>query len=105
YRILLVDDSSFMRRRIKNIINNTTNYKVIAEASNGKEAILKYTNYRPDIVIMDMTMDEMTGVEALKYLVKVDPKIKVVMCSSPGQSFNPEKCLKLGATAIFIKSN
>jgi len=105
HTILLVDDSSFMRQWIKDILHETNNYKVIAEASNGREALLQYNSLRPDIVIMDITMDEMNGIQALRLLVKLYPGIKVVMCSSLGQNFYIDECLKIGAKAFFVKSN
>ncbi|WP_310739871.1 response regulator [Oceanobacillus alkalisoli] len=105
YSILLVDDSSFMRKYIANILNDTKKYNVIAEASNGREAILKFHSYKPDIVIMDVTMDEMDGIQALKHLVRLYPGIKVIMCSSLGHHFYVDECLKNGAKAFLVKSN
>lgn len=94
-----------MRKWISNVLNGTNKYQVIAEASNGREAILKYHSYKPDIVIMDVTMDEMNGIQALSHLVRLYPEIKVVMCSSLGHHFYKDECFKIGAKAFFIKSN
>lgn len=105
YTVLVVDDSSFMRKWISNILNDTKKYKVIAEASNGSEAILKYHYNKPDLVIMDVTMDEMNGIQALKHLIRLYPEIKVVMCSSLGHHFYRDECFNIGAKAFFIKYN
>jgi len=104
YTILLVDDSSFIRKWITGILRGSK-YKVIAEAPNGRDAILKYHSHHPDIVIMDVAMDEMDGVQALHLLVKLFPDVKVVMCSSLGQRSYIKECLKIGAKDFIVKPN
>jgi|SRR5690625_2253575 len=103
YTILVVDDSAFMRKWITGILHDTNQFKVIAEASNGREAIHKYHSYQPDVVILDITMDEMDGVQALKHLVKLFPGVKVVMCSSLGQQAYIDECLNVGAKDFIVK--
>ncbi len=73
YKVLLVDDSRFIRKWIGDILRASNRYKVIDEASNGREALLKYDSHPPDLVIMDVAMDEMNGVQALKHLVNLYP--------------------------------
>src|SRR5699024_2249684 len=102
YTILIVDDSVFMRKWIAGILHNTK-YEVIAEASNGREAIHQYYFYQPDLVLLDVTMDEMDGVQALKHLVKLFPGVKVIMCSSLGQQAYINECLKIGAKDFIVK--
>ena len=64
-KILIVDDAAFMRLTIKTILEKN-GFEVIGEAKNGLEAIEKYTTLKPDVVTMDITMPEMSGVEAFK---------------------------------------
>ena len=73
-----------MRYHIKSMVTNN-GYNVIGEAENGLEAVRKYKELKPDIVTMDITMPEMTGIEALKEIIKIDPKAKVVMLSAMEQ--------------------
>lgn len=103
YKVLLVDDSRFIRKWIGDILNRSNRYKVIAEASNGREALLKYDEYRPDLVIMDVSMDEMNGVQALKHIVNLYPGAKIVMCTSLGQSSIITECMKAGAKDFIVK--
>lgn len=105
YTVLLVDDSTFMRKWIINILHKTNKYTVIAEGTNGREALLQYHAHKPDIVMMDITMDEMDGIQALGHLISLYPGIKVIMCSSMGQESNIKECIKLGAKDFIIKPN
>lgn len=84
-------------------MHDSNRYKVIDEASNGREGLLKYDSHRPDLVIMDVSMDEMNGVQALKHLVNLYPGVKVVMCTSLGQSSIITEFLQVGAKDFIVK--
>jgi two-component system chemotaxis response regulator CheY len=101
-KILVVDDSSFMRTMIINILKSY-NITDIEQASNGLEAIEKYKNNKYDFVTMDITMDKMNGIEALKEIKKIDPNAKVVMVSAMGQKAYILEAVKAGALAFVIK--
>lgn len=103
YKVLLVDDSRFIRTWIGDILHDSNRYRVIDEASNGREALLKFDSHRPDLVIMDVSMDEMNGVQALKHLVNLYPGVKVVMCTSLGQSSIITECIQSGAKDFIVK--
>ncbi len=94
-----------MRKWITNILHESRRYTVIAEASNGREAILKYNELHPDIVIMDLVMDDMDGIQTLRHLVYLFSGIKVIMCSSLAQYSSIQECLSLGAKDFIIKPN
>ena len=82
--ILICDDAAFMRMMIKDILTKN-GYTVAGEAENGAKAVEKYTELKPDLVLMDITMPEMDGIQALKKIRELDPKASVIMCSAMGQ--------------------
>jgi len=100
--VLIVDDSSMMRRLVKNIVIKN-GYSVIGEASNGKVAVRKFKELRPDIVTMDLVMDEMTGIEALSRILGEDPDANVIMISSMGQDVIVRDAIVLGAKDFLLK--
>ena len=101
-KVLIVDDSSMMRRLIKNIVIKN-GYEVVGEASNGKVGVKKYKELQPDIVTMDLVMDEMTGIEALSRILGEDPDANVIMISSMGQEVIVRDAIVLGAKDFLLK--
>ncbi|MCQ1535958.1 response regulator [Methanosarcina sp. KYL-1] len=101
-RIMIVDDAEFMRMVIKDILLKH-GHEVVAEAARGEEAIFKYLEVRPDIVLMDIIMPDMEGTETLQRLLNMDPEAKVVMCSSLGQQSVVTKSIKIGAQDFIVK--
>lgn len=100
--VMVVDDSSFMRGLLKKLLCENK-YNVIAEAWNGIQAVEKYIEYSPDVVLMDITMPKMNGLDALKEILRIDPKANVVMLSSLGSKFNMIEALQLGAKDFVVK--
>jgi len=100
--VLVVDDSSLMRRLIKNIVTKN-GYKVIGEANNGLLGVEKYKELKPDIVTLDMVMDEMNGLEALKLIIEENPEAKVIMVSSMGQDVIVRDAIVSGAKNFLLK--
>ena len=100
--VLVVDDSSLMRRLIKNIIIKN-GYQVVGEAVNGKLGVEKYMELRPDIVTLDMVMDEMNGLEALKLIIEENPDANVIMVSSMGQDIIIREAILSGAKNFLLK--
>ena len=82
--ILICDDAAFMRMMIKDILTKN-GYNIAGEAENGAKAVEKYAELKPDLVLMDITMPEMDGIEALKKIKASDPNASVIMCSAMGQ--------------------
>ncbi len=101
-RVLIVDDAAFMRMLLKDIVTKA-GYEVAGEASNGKEAVEKYKELNPDIVTMDITMPEMTGIEATKEIIKMDPNAKIIMCSAMGQQMMVVEAIQAGAKDFIVK--
>jgi two-component system chemotaxis response regulator CheY len=100
--LLIVDDSSLMRRIMKSIATDN-GYKVVGEAANGKIALKKYRELRPDIVTMDLVMDVMCGLDALKLIIEEDPEANVIIVSSMSQDVIVRDALDLGAKSFLLK--
>lgn len=101
-KIMLVDDAAFMRMMIKNMLNQG-GYTEIIEAQNGVEAVDMYKAEKPDLVVMDITMPEMDGIEALRLIKEYNASSNVVMCSALGQEKLVLDALKLGAADFIVK--
>ncbi len=100
--ILVVDDAAFMRMMIKDILSRN-NLEVCGEAENGAIAVEKFVELRPALVILDITMPEMSGVEALKKIKEIDSSANVIMCSALGQQEMVMEAIQLGAKDFIVK--
>lgn len=100
--ILLVDDAAFMRMMLKDILTKN-GYMVVGEAENGLKAIEKFKELSPDLALMDITMPEMDGLQALKKIKAEWPDAKVVMCSAMGQQAMVIDAIQSGAKDFIVK--
>lgn len=100
--ILICDDAAFMRMMIKDILTKN-GYTVAGEAENGAKAVEKYTELKPDLVLMDITMPAMDGIQALKKIRELDPKASVIMCSAMGQQAMVIESIQSGAKDFIVK--
>ncbi|SCG83439.1 Chemotaxis protein cheY homolog [Proteiniborus sp. DW1] len=101
-KILIVDDAAFMRMMIKDILTKN-GFDVLGEAENGAKAIDKYKELSPDLVIMDITMPEVDGIQAVKEIKKIDSSAKIVMCSAMGQQAMVIEAIQAGAKDFIVK--
>lgn len=101
-RVMIVDDAEFMRMIIRDILL-MHGHEVVAEISDGEEAMQIYLEVKPDIVLMDISMLDKDGKEALKKLFIMDPESKVVMCSSLGKQALITESMKIGAMGFIVK--
>ena len=100
--ILVCDDAAFMRLMIKDILTKN-GYNVAGEAENGVKAVEKYNETKPDLVLMDITMPEMDGIQALKQIKANDPGATVIMCSAMGQQAMVIESIQAGAKDFIVK--
>ena len=100
--ILICDDAAFMRMMIKDILTKN-GYNIAGEAENGQKAVEKYAELKPDLVLMDITMPEMDGIQALKEIKKIDGGAKVIMCSAMGQQAMVIESIQAGAKDFIVK--
>lgn len=101
-RVLVVDDTLFMRAKLK-IVLGSMGHRVVAEAANGKEAVEKYKEFKPDVVTMDITMPVMDGLSALREIRALDAGAVVVMVSAMGQEAMVKEALRAGAWNYMLK--
>ena len=101
-KILIVDDASFMRLMLKRILTKG-GYEVVGEADNGACALDKYVECKPDLTILDITMPEKSGVEALKDIMKFNPNALCIMCSAMGQQAIVVDAIRQGAKDFIVK--
>jgi len=100
--VLIIDDADFMRMMLRDIIEDM-GMKVTAEAKDGAEAVQQYRQKKTDLVLMDISMPVMDGLEALNQIMKIDPQANVVMITALGQKDQVLACIKAGARDFIIK--
>lgn len=102
-RILIVDDALFMRSMIRDVLTSSGRYEVVGEAHNGREAVEKFQELLPDLVMMDIVMPEMDGIQATREILKLNPKMKIVICSALGQEPLVIESIAAGARDFIVK--
>ena len=103
-RILLVDDHLVIRLGLAGLIEKEADLRVVAEASTGVEAVKQCDVHRPDVVLMDIRMPELNGIEATALIVRQHPAIKVLMLTTYEGDEDVFQALKAGAKGYFLKT-
>lgn len=101
-RILIVDDAAFMRMMLKDILSKQ-GYEIVGEAANGREALEKFNELKPDLTTLDITMPEIDGIQALKNIKAADPNAVCIMCSAMGQQAMVIEAIQAGAKDFIVK--
>lgn len=102
-RILIVDDASFMRTVLKDILKSNGLATEIVEAGDGVEGVRAYQKYKPDLVTMDVNMPRADGIQALRAIMKINPTAKVVMVTSIEQKEIVQDAMRMGARDYVVK--
>ncbi len=101
-RVLIADDTFFMRQMIREIVE-AEGHEVVGEASDGDEAVEEFKRLHPDVVTMDIVMPLRSGIDAVREIIKLDPKARIVMCSALGQETLIQEALQAGAMRFIVK--
>jgi two-component system chemotaxis response regulator CheY len=100
-KVMIVDDSKFIQNRIEKLLNDHGYETVVA--SNGAQAVTTYPSARPDAVIMDITMPEMNGMDALVKIRMLDPRARVIMLTALDQNLIAARAVHMGAKDFLVK--
>ena len=100
--ILVVDDELFFRGLLSDMLKQA-GYDVIAQATNGEEAVAKFSEFSPALVMMDVYMPVMGGIEATRKIIGLDPSAKILICSGTGFDQDIDAALSAGAKGVVYK--
>jgi len=101
--LLLVDDHAVVRSGFKVLLQTWDDVDVVAEANSGEEALPLYTLHRPEVVVMDIAMAGMGGIEAIKRLMALDPQVRILALSAHEDSSYAKRALQAGALGYLSK--
>ncbi len=101
-RVMIVDDAPFMRVMIANALR-PKGYEIVAEATDGDEAVALHREMKPDVTTLDIVMQRMSGIEALREIRKEDPSARIVMVSAIDQRDALMEAIRLGAADFVVK--
>ena len=104
-RVLVVDDSEIVRRSICEILKSQADIEIVCEASDGADAVSKTREYKPDVVLLDITMPRMNGFEAARRIKNESPSILILMVSQFDSAPFMREALASGASGYVVKSN
>jgi NarL family two-component system response regulator LiaR len=102
-RVLIVDDHAVVRKGVRALLGTEEGIEVVAEAGDGREAIARFEEARPDVVLMDLVMPEMDGLEALRGIRECDPEASVLVLTSFGSDDKLFPAIKAGALGYLLK--
>ena len=101
--VLLVDDHSVVRMGFKMLIDSEKDMQVIAEAETGEDGIIKFQEIKPDVIVMDITMPGIGGLEAIERIIAKDKNAKILVLSAHEDSVHPKRVLSAGAIGYLTK--
>ena len=103
--VLIVDDNAIFRRAMRHVFTSEGDFVVCGEAENGREAIVKAQELHPDLIVMDLAMPVMTGIDAARVLNRLMPTVPLVILSGYSDVFSETEFRSLGASALVSKSD
>ena len=104
-RILLVDDSQPWRKQLCSLLKSQPEWDIIGEASDGQEAVTKAAQMQPDVVLLDIGMPHLNGIEAAKIVRQRCPMSKIVFVTQDGDDDIKDAAMQIGAAAYVLKTN
>ena len=104
HTILIVDDSLFIREALCNLFGREEDFDVCGEAENGREAVGKAQELHPDLILLDLSMPVMNGLDATRVLKRLMPEVPVIMYSAYSDSFTEREARSAGVSALVSKS-
>ncbi|MBI4988293.1 MAG: response regulator transcription factor [Rhodocyclales bacterium] len=102
-RIMLVDDHAVVRMGFRALLDTTADLRVVSECGSGEEALRRYAEVRPDVVVLDLSMDGMGGLETLSRLLAKEPEARVLVLSAHEDTSHPRRALQAGALGYLTK--
>lgn len=104
-RLLITDDEEHVRKLLRVVCNSISGVEVVDEASDGEQLIEKFKTLMPDVVLLDINMPKITGVEALKQIKAIDPDTVVIMLTGMSSIDVVRECVDAGARSYILKNN
>ena len=104
WSVLVVDDSAIFRAALRKFLTVDGDFDVCGEAENGREAVEKAQQLRPDLIVTDLSMPVMNGLEECRALKEVMPEVQVIICTAHSDSFVEKEALSAGASVVISKS-
>ena len=104
-RVLIVDDHALVRKGIRAVLSETPGFEVVGEAGNGQEAVLRAQETHPDVILMDLLMPVMDGIEATRQISRGQPQARILVLTSFAADTNVFPAIKAGALGYLLKDS
>lgn len=101
--VLIADDNAFVRQRLRELFSREPGYAVCAEAENGRRAVEEAQESHPDLILLDLSMPVMNGLDAARALKRLMPKVPIVMVSINSDRFTEKEALSAGVSVLVSK--
>lgn len=102
--VLIVDDNEFMRATLRRLFASQPDFEVCGEAEDGRQAIDKASQLYPDLIVMDLSMPQMSGIEAARILSHLMPTVPIIIFSEYSDVLSEQEASSLGIAAVVSKS-